>query len=199
MLSITYVPISKITEYGKNSRTHSPEQIEQIAESIKQFGFTNPVLIDKESVLIAGHGRLAAARKLGLESVPAIVLKDISEAKAKALRIADNKIALNSSWNEDMLRQELADLKLADFDLNMTGFGNAELSLILAEEPEAAAPGAKSKKMNFVVSYNIVFDDKDQQDAWFAFVRWLKANYTSSDTLGGRIADFVKEKRFVAD
>src|SRR4249919_3560824 len=97
---IEFVPIAKLVPYARNARTHSPEQVAQIAASIGEFGWTNPVLIDEASEIIAGHGRLAAALHLGLAEVPCIRLKGLSEAQRRALRIADNKLGLNAGWDE---------------------------------------------------------------------------------------------------
>lgn len=104
---VTTVPTESLIPYANNARTHSPEQVAQIAASIKEFGFTNPILTDGENGIIAGHGRLMAARKLKLENVPVIELAHLSEAQKKALVIADNKLALNSAWDMDVLKVEI--------------------------------------------------------------------------------------------
>ena len=131
----------------RNVRTHDGRQIRQIADSIERFGFTNPVLIDENSTLIAGHGRLEAAKLLGLKQIPAIRIAHLSEVEKRALMLADNKIALNAGWDQDKLAAELADLSSMelDFDLDITGFEVAEIDLIIADsstesstEPEEA-------------------------------------------------------------
>jgi DNA modification methylase len=114
--------------YCNNSRTHSDEQVQQIASSIKEFGFTNPVLIDEQGGIIAGHGRVMAAKKLGLAEVPCIVLDGLSEAQKKAYIIADNKLALNAGWDDEMLKVEMERLGELGFDLSLTGFDDIELS-----------------------------------------------------------------------
>lgn len=116
---IEHRDVEKLIPYAKNSRTHSDAQIAQIAASIKEFGFTNPILIGKDSVIVAGHGRLLAAAKLGLRKVPCVVLDHLTETQLKALVIADNRIALNAGWDENMLALELEELKLSDFDLEV--------------------------------------------------------------------------------
>jgi ParB-like chromosome segregation protein Spo0J len=133
-MQIIKMDINKLIPYARNSRTHSDEQVAQIAASIKEFGWTNPILIDGESGIIAGHGRLAAARKLNMEEVPVIELTHLSEIQKKALIIADNKLALNSGWDNQMLSIELEDLKLNGFDLELTGFDFAELKLLGADQ-----------------------------------------------------------------
>ncbi|OYQ31250.1 DNA methylase [Sandarakinorhabdus cyanobacteriorum] len=130
------LPIEKITPYARNSRTHSDEQVAQIAASIREWGWTNPILVDEDGGLLAGHGRLAAARKLGLTQIPTMVAKGWSEAQKKAYVIADNKLALNAGWDLELLAVELGDLQGFDFDLMLTGFSDEELSKLLAEKTE---------------------------------------------------------------
>ena len=125
--------------YIRNARTHSDAQVAQIAASIREFGWTNPLLVDGANGLIAGHGRLLAARKLGLAEVPVIELAHLSPAQKRAYILADNKLAENAGWDEELLRLELADLKLAEFDLGLIGFGEDDLATLLdGEQPENA-------------------------------------------------------------
>lgn len=128
--------IADLIPYARNARTHSDEQVAQIAASIKEFGWTNPILVDGENGIIAGHGRLAAARKLGNTEVPIIELTGLSEAQKRAYILADNKLALNAGWDTDMLIEELKELKEMDFDLELTGFSDKEISDFLVEEVE---------------------------------------------------------------
>ncbi len=121
-MKIEYKDINDLIPYVNNTRTHSEEQINQIASSIKEFGFTNPVLIDKNNGLIAGHGRVMGAKKLGLKEVPTITLDNLTEAQKKAYIIADNKIALNAGFDEELLRIELQSLQEMDFDYSNLGF-----------------------------------------------------------------------------
>lgn len=126
--------VSSLIPYARNSRTHSDEQIAQIAASIKEFGWTNPILVDGDNGIIAGHGRLSAARKLGHEEVPVIELKDLTETQRKAYIIADNRLALNAGWDNEMLTIELNDLLADGFALDILGFDPKELNELL--EPE---------------------------------------------------------------
>jgi len=138
-LQIEQISIEELLPYAKNSRTHSDEQTAQIAASIKEFGFTNPVLIDNENQIIAGHGRVLAARKLKMKEVPCIRLGYLTETQKKAYVIADNKLALNSGWDEELLALEIADLKDEDFDISLLGFSDDELADLadqIAEEVE---------------------------------------------------------------
>lgn len=127
---IEWMSVETLIPYAKNARTHSDEQVAQIAGSIKEFGFNNPVLIDKENSIIAGHGRLMAARKLGMDKVPAVQLEHMTEAQRKAYVLADNRIALNSGWDTSMLSLELQELK-DDIDLSLLGFDADELDALL--------------------------------------------------------------------
>ena len=128
MLKIVQKPVDKLIPYINNSRTHSGEQIAQIAASIKEFGWTNPILVDGENGIIAGHGRLMAARKLGYTEVPTIELKDLTKTQRKAYIIADNKLSLNAGWDDEILRFELGELDAAGFDLELTGFVGDDLT-----------------------------------------------------------------------
>ena len=131
-------PLDRLVPYAKNARTHSDEQVMQIAASIAQFGFTNPLLVDSEAGILAGHGRLLAAQKLGLTEVPVIVLDHLSEIQKRAYIIADNKLALNAGWDEELLAAELSALEGEGFDLEVVGFSESELEELLPKEPEAA-------------------------------------------------------------
>jgi len=122
--------------YAGNSRTHSDEQVRQIAASIKEFGFNNPVLIDEANGIIAGHGRVLAAAKLELKEVPTICLKHLSDAQRRAYVIADNKLAMNAGWDEDALAAEIARLSEEDFDIDLLGFNTDELDALLDEQTE---------------------------------------------------------------
>lgn len=132
--------VSELIPFEKNSRTHSGMQISQIMGSIKAFGFTSPILIGPDNRLIAGHGRLVAAEKLGLETVPCIVLEHLTENDRRALVIADNRIALNSSWDVDVLTLEIKELKLQNFDVGILGFDVAELQSFDPPKPSAKNP-----------------------------------------------------------
>jgi ParB-like chromosome segregation protein Spo0J len=127
---LEYLPVTQLTAYETNSRTHSAEQINQIAASINEFGFTNPVLIDPDNTIIAGHGRVQAAKQIGMDEVPCLRLSHLTEAQRKAYVIADNKLALNAGWDDELLRQEIAELKDIEFDISLLGFSEEELNLI---------------------------------------------------------------------
>lgn len=135
------MPVGRLIPYVRNARTHSADQVAQIAASIAEFGFANPILIGEDDVIIAGHGRLMAAQQLGLPEVPVIVLDHLSEAQRRALVIADNRLAENAGWDHDLLRAELAALRDEDFDLDLLGFDDAALDEILAGLEDGNASG----------------------------------------------------------
>ena len=134
-MNIHDIPLEKLIPYARNSRTHSDAQVAQIAASIREFGFTNPVLIDEQDGIIAGHGRVLAARKLDMDAVPCIRLSHLTETQKRAYVIADNRLALNAGWDAEMLALELGDLSSAGFGLELLGFDAAELEALLAPEP----------------------------------------------------------------
>src|SRR5699024_6320771 len=135
-LKIEYLNLSEFRHYERNARTHSEEQIQQLVSSIQEFGFTNPVLIDEQNELIAGHGRIMAAELVGMDSVPSIRLKGLSADQKKALRIADNQLALNAGWDLELLASEIESLATADFDIDLLGFDSKFLDALFEEEPE---------------------------------------------------------------
>lgn len=133
---IEWRDVSALLPYARNSRTHSDAQVAQIAASIKEFGWTNPILVDGDGTIIAGHGRVMASRKLGLKTVPVILLDHLTEAQKRAYVIADNQLALNAGWDNEMLKVEIGELALGDFDLSLLGFDDKVLAGLLAEETE---------------------------------------------------------------
>jgi len=141
-LQIEMMPTTRLVPYAHNARTHSDDQVAQIAASIAEFGFTNPILIGEDSVIIAGHGRLMAARRLGLTEVPVIMLAHLTEVQRRALVIADNRIAESAGWDEELLRAELSALQELSFDLDLVGFSDEDLAGLLGEIETPALTGA---------------------------------------------------------
>ena len=139
-MKIESISIDDLKPYESNSRTHSAEQVAQIARSIQEFGFTNPVLIDQDNGIIAGHGRVEAAKQVSMGKVPCIRLSHLSEAQKRAYVIADNKLALNAGWDDDLLKQELEQLSDLGFDISLIGFNEKELDEILGSEEEEENP-----------------------------------------------------------
>ena len=147
-LQVEQRSVAELIPYASNSRTHSDAQVAQIAASIKEFGWTNPILVDGDNSIIAGHGRLLAARKLGMKEVPVIVLDHLTKAQQRALVIADNQLALNAGWDMDMLKAEIEDLKLDDFDLGLLGFDDKFLDGLLEPEPSEGSSTSLTSAKN---------------------------------------------------
>lgn len=154
---IEHWPLARLLPYARNARTHSDDQVAQIAASIVEFGFTNPCLVGADGVLVAGHGRLLAARKLGLDTVPVVVLDHLTPIQRRALVIADNRIAENSGWDDAMLRTELESLQADGFDLDLTGFDPDTLAELLAGE-ETDQAGAVDGEQHVEVLHGDVVD-----------------------------------------
>jgi hypothetical protein len=160
--------LSDLSEYATNSRTHSKEQLNQIARSIKKFGFTNPILVDEKNTIIAGHGRMYAARQLGIKQVPCIVVTGLEESDKAALVMADNKLAENANWDNDALHSELSFLKELDYDLSLIGFSEDELETIFDEPEDAVPPQIEfSERLGEANNYIVLSFDND--------IDWLSA------------------------
>lgn len=156
-LKIEYLLATDLVPYENNSRTHSQQQVDQIKRSMNEFGFTNPILLDENNGIIAGHGRLQAAQELGIVLVPTITLKGLTKAQRKAYVIADNQLALNAGWDFDALRIEIEDLDSLDFNLGLLGFGEQELERILGIEEIPYADeftGDSENKWQLLIEYN---------------------------------------------
>lgn len=149
---IEMVPIRDIIPYAMNARTHSEAQVQQIAASIREFGWTNPVLISAENGIIAGHGRVLAAELLGLDDAPCIRLAQLSKIQERALVLADNQLALNSGWDEDLLAAELRALSINEFDLSLIGFDETEIAGLLAQQRGSTDPDAVPEVEEIVIS-----------------------------------------------
>lgn len=169
MLKIEYVATDDLIPYINNSRTHSESQIKQIASSIREFGFTNPILIDEGGSVIAGHGRLVAAQLLNLDAVPTITLEGLTEAQRKAYVIADNKIALNSGWNDELLKIEIETLKNLNFDLDILGWsvlpdfaGDVDYSILDDDSHDEELDGYSDEVKKAI---QIEFDAFDYEEA----------------------------------
>ena len=179
-LSVEYKSVDDLIPYVNNSRTHSDEQVVQIAASIKEFGFTNPLLIDEQGGIIAGHGRLMAAKKLKLEQVPTITLAGLSDAQRKAYVIADNKLALNAEWDFDLLKIEIESLQGDDFKLDLLGFDVDELNGILgfddiAEEDEEEPE--QDYEDNYKEQYGVIIMCKSAEEQEKIFNKMQQNGY----------------------
>jgi ParB-like chromosome segregation protein Spo0J len=195
MLSISYRKTGELIPYINNSRTHSDQQVQQVAASIKEFGFTNPILIDEDSGIIAGHGRLQAAQLLGQDEVPTITLEGLTEAQRKAYVIADNKLALNSGWDDELLKVELEVLSDLDFDLDILGWdvlpdfkGEVDYSILddddLDDELETMTDDVKK-------AIQIEFEAQDYEEAADLIKFWRG----QGAYVGGLVADYLRKEK----
>ena len=195
MLSIEYRATGEIIPYINNSRTHSEQQVQQVAASIKEFGFTNPILIDEDRGIIAGHGRLQAAQMMGMDEVPTITLEGLTETQKKAYVIADNKLGLNSSWNDDLLKLELESLADSDFDIDLLGWDvlpefNDEVSYSILDDEDVEEQ--LSDMTNGVrKAIQIEFELHDYEEAQEVIKFWR----TQGAYVGGIIIDLLKKEK----
>jgi len=195
MLKINYKKPSELIPYVSNSRTHSDRQIQQVASSIKEFGFTNPKLIDEKSGIIAGHGRLEAAHLLSLDEVPTITLEGLTEAQRKAYVIADNKLALNSGWDDELLKVELQTLSELEFDVDLLGWDvlpdfkdDIDYSVLddddLEDELDEMTDDVKK-------AIQIEFESQDYEEAKEVINFWRQ----QEAYVGGLIIDYLRKEK----
>jgi ParB-like chromosome segregation protein Spo0J len=176
MMEIEQITVNTLIPYARNSRTHSGEQVAQIAASIREFGFTNPVLIDSDGGIIAGHGRVMAARKLDVQEVPCVRLAHLTDTQKRAYIIADNKLALNAGWDDEMLKLEFDELEELGFDLELTGFTLDEIADLAPDEEQEESGervGAGSLACRFMLPPFTVLNARegwwqDRKKAWLA-------------------------------
>ena len=194
MLKIEYVATDDLIPYINNSRTHSESQIKQIAASIREFGFTNPILIDEGGSVIAGHGRLVAAELLDLGEVPTITLEGLTEAQRKAYVIADNKLALNSGWDDELLKIEIETLKNLDFDLDILGWsvlpdfaGEVDYSILDDDSHDEELDGYSDEVKKAI---QIEFDAFDYEEAKELIAQLRK----DGAYIGGIILNYLRKE-----
>ena len=197
-INIERLAVSSLTPYANNARTHSGEQVEQIARSIQEFGFTNPVLVDKEGGIIAGHGRVMAAERLGLKEVPCIRLGHLTEAQKRAYIIADNKLALNAGWDDALLAEELRAIGEMDFDLSLIGFDPKELEIMLNIEELAKDESDAEPQIDKAEELNKKWQVKTG-DLWLIGDHRLLCGDSTSAADVGRLLGGEKADAIVAD
>lgn len=161
---------SELIPYINNARTHNDAQVDQIAASIKEFGFNNPILLDGDNGVVAGHGRLLAAKKLGLQEVPCIELSHLSETQKKAFILADNKIALNAGWDDELLNIELESLMAEDVDLSQFGFSEKDLGISDKKEREDLSDSLKE-------TYEVIIECTNEKEQENTFNKLMKEGY----------------------
>ncbi|MEC8170187.1 MAG: ParB/Srx family N-terminal domain-containing protein [Pseudomonadota bacterium] len=190
--------LERLKPYDNNAREHSPEQVAQIAASITEFGFLNPILVDSNDGIVAGHGRLSAARELALDVVPVVVLDHLTEAQKKAYILVDNKLAENASWNEELLQEEIVALNLQDFDISILGWDEDEIREIMEYDSAFGEGEGEGESRGLggepVIQYNIIFDNEQQQQIWFDFLKDLRQSQPDDTTIAEKIINFIEEK-----
>jgi len=185
-------PVERIKSNVRNARKHPKKQIEDLRSSMRKFGQVWPLLVKEDGTLISGHGRLEAMKHEGFATARVIVAKGWTEEQCRAFAVLDNKLALNSEWDEDLLGQELGDLTLAGVNLDDLGFDEKELArLVPLTATTNAHEDGPPRPMKSIIQFNIVFDDEAQQAAWFAFLKRLKIMHPDEETLGARLALFL--------
>lgn len=195
MLKIKYIATEDLIPYINNSRTHSKAQVDQIIASINEFGFTNPVLIDENQGIIAGHGRVSAAIKIGIDKIPTICLENLTDEQKAAYVIADNKLALNADWDIDVLEKELNDLNTAQFDIKITGFSIEELQSLTDFDftDDIYTPDEEESYNEGIIQYVLIFDDEQQQSIWNKFLSKIKQDFPHLPTHSSRIIKYLEE------
>ncbi len=193
-MDIKLVNIEEIKPYNKNPRKNL--NVDKVAVSIQEFGFQQPIVVDKSMTVVVGHTRLEASKKLNLKQVP-ILIAEMSAEKIKAYRIADNKTNEGSEWDFPLLNDEFGDLLHVNYDLEKLGFDDQELESLITYTNEdtvdvvdqSEVAGAES---NYIIQYNVIFDDKSQQEAWFQFIKRLKEIYPHHGTIGQRLIEYIR-------
>lgn len=220
-IKIQEIPIASIIYYERNSKIHPAAQIAALAKSIREFGFLVPCVVRPveggKYKLAAGHGRLPAAKRAGLKTVPCIVAEHLTEKQFKAYVIADNKLSEMATWDADLLRDELGELLEGGFELDVLGFDQAEADRLLGNvvkngdsdasgdeneeedgKPDSGAQKGDGAALRTNIAYNIIFDTDEQQQVWFGFLRWLKQN-VDGESIGGRLRVFIDEGGYSED
>lgn len=196
-LKIKYVKLTEIRPCASNPRVNNDVAVQKVAESIDNFGFKQPIVVDKNMEIIAGHTRYKAAVQLQLQEVPIIIAEDLSESEVKALRVADNKTAEFSEWDNDLLKNVLKELDSEAFDLEATGFDYMEIDKLLnsdaifMEEEKIES----SNENGYIIQYNIIFNNEDEQKEWHDYLKYLKQEYPDLETISERIIEEIRMKK----
>lgn len=201
-MEVKNLKIEQVIPYKGNPRIND-DAVDAVAESIKQFGFKQPIVVDKDNVIIAGHTRYKAAKKLGLKEVPCVVATDLTDAQVKAYRLADNKTAELAYWDDELLDKELGNLG-DEFDLRQLGFDIGDFNVETPEEDESVEEDENEETdttfeekhkvaRGFSITYEIAFDNEEQQKKWYAFIRALREKYPDEETIADRLMLVIDE------
>lgn len=189
-MKIEMFHVEQLKPYVRNNKRHGEEQIERLIKSIAQFGFNQPIVVDENCVILVGHGRYEAAKRMNLQSIPVLVKVGLSEKQKKAYRIIDNKLSDQGEYDEEALTVELMELESMDFD--MASFG-IDLSHGGTDDDDESGQSIKEKGVGYKIEYTMVFDDEAQQDAWFKLLKILKQRYPYLVTTGQRMEAYVTD------
>jgi hypothetical protein len=189
--NVQRIPVAALVPYARNARTHSASQVAAIAASIREWGWTTPVLVDELGTIIAGHGRVLAAQQLNILEIPVMVAKGWTDAQKKAYVIADNALPMQAGWDTEMLKVEIREIEALNFNIGVIGLDMEFMTRLFDAPLPAEERPARDGLGTPIIQFNIVFDDDAQQDAWFGFVRVLKGMYPDEETLGARLKLFI--------
>ena len=195
-MEIKMMNVEDLIPYINNPR-HNENAVDKVASSIKEFGFKVPIVVDKDKVVVTGHTRLLASKKLGLEQVPCVVADDLSKAQIKAFRLADNKVSEFSTWDMELLKVELEELEELNFEVSDLGFEFMSMDQLdiptfddfddedeeEEEEEETSSEG--------IIQYNIIFNNKEEQETWHEFIKFLRENY-EGETISERLTEYIR-------
>lgn len=170
-MQIEYIDIDKVIPYANNPRNNDGEAVDRVAASIKEYGFKNPIIIDKENVIVAGHTRLKAAKKLGIDKVPIIRADDLTPAQVKAFRLAENRVSEYATWDNELLSLELEGLQDLDFDLELTGFEDLEIGKLLGREEKEEKPERKDLSDEVGETFEVIVECKSELEQEEIFYR----------------------------
>jgi ParB-like chromosome segregation protein Spo0J len=191
-MEVVLASLESVIPYANNPR-NNVSAVDHVAASIQEFGFRQPIVVDQDMVILVGHTRLEAARQLGLESVPIHIATGLTDSQKRAYRIADNRVAQDSKWDEELLKIELEDLELEGYDLEQTGFTLPELDMLMMEKEEEEDEDPSLLEDSYTIQYNIIFNDEQEQKQWMSFLKWLKNEYTGTVTISERLVAFAQE------
>ena len=193
-MNIIMMAIEDLKPYEKNPRKNDAS-VPKVMQSIKQFGFKVPIVIDKNNVIVTGHTRYKASQKLGLKSVPCIIADDLTDEQIKAYRLADNKVSEFSVWDYDLLGEELGELEEFGFDMEELGFNLdvEELQHEFDEEEEPEEKPAEKKERGYAICYELTFNNEQEQEEWYEFLGTLKRKFPDVDTIAERVLIAVRD------
>lgn len=189
------VSLSLLKPYERNAKTHGEDQIELLMRSISEFGFLSPCLVERDSyAIIAGHGRVEAAKRLGMTEVPCVFVEDLTEEQRRAYILADNRLTELGAWDESTLSHELAYLNDMNFDIEVTGFDLGDINVDVTFAPDdVRSTEAGQDERGYSITYEIVFTNEAEQDEWYGYLKLARQSFPDDDTIGQKILHALKE------